>query len=929
MRKFMLLLSVLFLISCSPSSREVWLALTPAGQRYCRIDTAGTTIIPNGRLLTPLGRQIRTAPHPYGLLLCPDGSTVITANSGTAPLSITLIRDALSASPRLEQIPPGVDTDKDLLSAVFMGLAVSPDLKMIYVAGGQDNRIYRFDFATGQPLAPIDCAALDGDRDYMHGYIGDMVLTKDGTTLYAVDQIGFRLVVIDVLHDSIVANVPVGRYPFGLTLSPDEKEVYVANVGMFEYSMIKSLDPDNLPETSLDYPAFAYQSEEMIKGIHTDSLQVAGLGDPNVPESFSVWTVETATYRVTAKTKTGFLVGEMIEDFPAVGGSSPNSVVATHEYVFISNGNNDCISVIDTQIDTVVATLFLTPDERLGTLRGIIPFGLALSPDFTRLYIAESGINAVAVIDVESLQVLGHLPVGWFPSKLAVSPDGKKLFVANAKGFGSGANGGPHWQMGPEGSNIGRLMKGSVSIFDIPADAELRKYTQMVVANNFDFVKLKKVQRENNDSSPVPLYPGQKESPIKHIVFISKENRTYDEVFGQVAGGVGEPSLARFGTDAVFRNKIGQVIEGATVMPNHLKLAREFAISDNFYVDSDHSADGHRWLVCTYPNEWVETSVSASYGGQRSMLRESKAPGNLAFVGATGAIYPEDYNEAGSLWDHLYRHDIEFFNFGFGLELAPSYGEQAFKYTGVRHVINYPLPQPLYERSSKLYATYNTGIPDQFRADMFIKEFNDRWMADGTEMPAVLTVILPNDHGAGERPEDGYPFMESYMSDNDLALGRIVEFLSHTRYWKNMAIIVTEDDSQGGVDHVDAHRSILMLVSPFARRGYVGHHHYSFGSIFKTFWHILGIPYLNQYDYSASDMADLFTAQPDTTPYAAVPVDARVFDPHKALDPFDAAFNWRAVAESPVIDDPADMLKQSQEYDQKVKEAAARKVPQK
>ena len=281
------------------------------------------------------------------------------------------------------------------------------------------------------------------------------------------------------------------------------------------------------------------------------------------------------------------------------------------------------------------------------------------------------------------------------------------------------------------------------------------------------------------------------------------------------------------------------------------------------------------------------------------MKKNSDAPGNLSFVGSTGAIYPEDYNEAGSIWDHMQRNNISFFNFGFGLELAPSYSDMAFKHTGVRYIINYP--------------TFNTSIPDQFRADMFIKEFNERWTGENKSMPQVLTVILPNDHGARERPEAGYPYYESYMMDNDLALGRIVDFLSHTKYWKNMAIIVTEDDPQGGVDHVDAHRSILMVISPYAKKDFVSHIHYSFGSIFKTMWNILGIPYLNQYDAAANDISEMFTDKPDFTPYKVLMVDKRVFNPEKALDPFDEHFNWDDFNKDVPIDDPEEMIKQHKE----------------
>jgi hypothetical protein len=183
-------------------------------------------------------------------------------------------------------------------------------------------------------------------------------------------------------------------------------------------------------------------------------------------------------------------------------------------------------------------------------------------------------------------------------------------------------------------------------------------------------------------------------------------------------------------------------------------------------------------------------------------------------------------------------------------------------------------------------------------------------------MPALITVIIPNDHGAGERPEAGYPFRESYMADNDLAVGRIVEYLSHTPYWKNMLIVITEDDAQNGVDHIDAHRSLLMLASPWVKENYVSHGHYSFGSIFKTFWNILGIPYLNQYDAGATDLADFFSDTPNYKAYTALDCDPRVFNPQKALDPFDEEFDWKALDESPVMDNKADMIRESKEKDE-------------
>jgi DNA-binding beta-propeller fold protein YncE len=924
MKTILNLLIVLLLTSCGSQNnsddKAIWLISAPAGNQFTKIDRKGTTVIPNGRFITPAGKSISTAPHPYGLTLSPDGNIAVTANSGINPLSITIVRNILSQHPEVQQVPPGPSTDAGVLASVFMGLAISPDNRTIYVSGGQENRIYLFDVNTGENKGSINCSFSSEEVDYSHGYIGDLKLSKDGKTIYAVDQIGFRMIVADTETKTLKHSVPVGRYPFGICLSPDEKKVYVANVGMFEYSLIKDKPGKDAKTKNINYPAFAFGSKEMIEGIENDTISISGLGDPNAIEAFSVFAInleDSSNPKVVSKIKTGQLVGALIEGIPAVGGSSPNSMVASDSFVFVSNGTNDNISVISIEKDTVINTIYLKPDKRVRQFRGVIPFGLALSPDQERLYVAESGINAIGVINVPDLTVLGHIPTGWFPSKVEISRDGKKLIIANAKGFGSGPNGGAAFKMGPEGSYIGSLMKGTIQVVDIPGDKQLRKMTQQVISNNFKFIKVDDsylVSRENN---PIPLFPGEKESPVKHIVFISKENRTYDEIFGQFEKGEGDSSITRYGIRATFSNrKKTETISNATVMPNHLTLAERFAISDNFYVDSDVSADGHRWLVNTYPNEWCETSTAASYGGNRNYRDGSKAPGVFAMNGAAGAIYPEDYNEAGSMWDHLERNKVSFFNFGFSIMFEPALYSSEYKYTGILHYVNYPMPQPLFERTSKMYPTYNTAIPDQFRIDQFIKEFDKKWVAGKDTMPEIITVIIPNDHGADDRPEAGYPFRESYMADNDLAVGRIVEYLSHSPYWKNMMIVITEDDAQNGIDHIDAHRSVLMVISPWVKRDYISSVHYSFGSLFKTYWNILGLPYLNQYDAGASDLSDFFTATPDFTPYHAISADPNIFDPQKALDPFDETFSWKAVKESPEIDKVDDMLRESKEQDE-------------
>ena len=902
------------------ASSKLKVVSSPSGSLYTGINKSAKTVIPNGRFITPFGKSVEVAPHPFGLTLSDDGTVAVTANSGTSPISISIIKNLKSNNPTVLQVPPGSSTDEGVLASVFMGLAISPDNKIVYVAGGQENKIYLFSVDSGAKLDSVDCSISETGQKTPDGYIGDMKLSKDGRYLYAVDQMLFRLIVVDTQLKKMIASAKTGRYPFGVILSQDEQKAYVANVGMFEYSKIGDIEATKDFKKALDFPPFGFGTEEMKKGIRIDSLDIPGLGDPNVPESFSVWSYSVKNPlqpEILSKIKTGVLVGEIIEGIPAIGGASPNSLAVTDRYVFVSNGTNDNISVIDINRDELVADISLKLHSAMKQFRGVIPFGLAVSPNQKRLYVAEAGVNAIGVIDIPKLKVIGHIPSGWFPSKLEVTPDGKTLVVSNAKGFGSGPNGGKTFKEEKEGSYIGNLMKGTVSVMDIPDDKKLAGLTNQVISNNYRIEDYSLVQNRRA-GNPIPVFGGEKESPIKYLVFISKENRTYDEIFGQMKKGKGDSTIARYGHGVTFANrKKTSKIENATVMPNHLRLATEFAISDNFYVDSDVSADGHRWLVNTYPNEWVESTVPASYGGNRKYNPKSKAPGSLGMNGSAGAIYPEDYNEAGSMWDHLERNKVEFYNFGFGTMFEPAFYEESFKYTGVKHYVNFPVPLPMFSRTSKTYPTYNTAIPDQFRIHQFMKEFDDKWIIPKIEMPSVITVIIPNDHGADERPEAGYPFRESYMADNDLAVGRIVEYLSRTPFWKNMAIVITEDDAQNGVDHIDAHRSVLMVISPYVKRNYVSKVHYSFGSIFKTFWNVLGMPYLNQYDAAANDFADFFTSTPDFRPYNAIPVDPRIFDPKKALTPLDEKFDWEAVKNSPLIDDVKDMQtdqKEKKEY---------------
>ncbi|HOK48059.1 MAG TPA: alkaline phosphatase family protein, partial [Bryobacteraceae bacterium] len=253
----------------------------------------------------------------------------------------------------------------------------------------------------------------------------------------------------------------------------------------------------------------------------------------------------------------------------------------------------------------------------------------------------------------------------------------------------------------------------------------------------------------------------------------------------------------------------------------------------------------------------------------------------------SSSVHPEELPEAGAIWHHLERHGISFRSYGEGFELAGVDKGEGLKPTGARVLTNVPAPGPLYRNTSRDYPGFNMNIPDQFRASQFIAEIESKYVKGGEPLPRFIYIRLPQDHLAPARPEDGYPYQASYMADNDYALGRIVEYLSNTKWWPQMAIFVTEAGAQGWVDHVDSHRTLLLVASPYARRNYVSHVNSSFPGLLKTIFRLLGVPPLNLFDAAASDLSDCFTGEPDFTPYQAVPINPRLFDPAKVREPLD------------------------------------------
>lgn len=871
----------------------LWLALlaqaafgadytAPAGNRHAVRRPGSESILPGGRIISPLGRHYSTGPGPFGLAVSPNGKTIVTADGGPRSYTLTILQHLAKDKWQTQTIEP-VKVDKDGdddddWTNVFMGIAFEDD-KTVYASEGGSGRVRMIDLKTGRKRHAFRLNA-DGFKD---SFSGDLAYDTERGLLYVVDQANFRLVILDTKKKRTVASLRVGYMPFAVALSPDGKRAYVTHVGMFEYKPLPGADPKNPIRTGLPFPAYGFPSAEARNGVRRMSasgemIDVPPLGDPNAVESNSVAFVNVenpAAPKIEDYIRTGLPFGEK-----SLGGSSPCGVLATGDRVYVSNAHNDTITEIEASTRKVLREIQIRIPG-LESVRGVMPIGMAYHASSGWLLVAESGINAVGVIDTKKGEVIGHLPAAWFPSRVTIDRD--NVYVANAKGHGTGPN------AAREGHTTrtfqGDMRRGTLTIFPVPDRSELARHTQKVYANN-GFL-------------PSKAKLGTLPEEIQHVVIIVKENRTYDEVLGDIASASngqanGVWDLARFGAAAgvvegrtrgtELKSRLS--LRGVNITPNHHEIARRWAFSDNFYADSEMSVDGHHWLVGSYPNPWVETTIMAG-GKNKDFRMPTTAPGRLRNIGSNSSVHPDDQLEAGTLWHHLERHNIPFRNYGEGFELASVDEGPGLKPTGARFFINVPMPDPLFRNTARDYPQYNTNIPDQYRATQFIADVDKLFVKGGQAFPRLVFIHLPNDHMARPRPDDGYPHQASYVADNDYALGRILEYLSRSPWWKNMAVFITEDDAQGGVDHIDSHRTVMMVASPYAKRNYVSHVNSSFPGMLKTVFRLLGIPALNLFDASAADLADCFTSQPDFTPFDLKPAAAQVFDPATARDPLD------------------------------------------
>jgi YVTN family beta-propeller protein len=879
----------LFVFTVAFAQKQVTVLQVPGTDKFCKIDEHGQSVLPSGRFVTPAGSLVRITHSPFGLAISPDGKKAITLHEGV----FTLIDLSSMASTRVPSY------DKQIASPLpdgsFLGVAFAADSKTVYLSGGDNGAVIVYDT---EKLQKIDSLTLNGavnGKVYKDSFTSDLLVNESQNELLVLDRGNFRMVRMDIKTGKIKASVPAGRQPFGLSLSPDKHTAFVANVGMYSYPLIKNATPQNADSIMISRHPYGNDTKESINGTVVEGRQIPGVGSPNSPEAMSVFTIDMETNRIINKFKTGYQVGEMIEGSEVVGGSSPNSIAVGSEFAYVTNATNDNISIIDYKQHKIVGVIPIKVDERIDHYRGLLPFGICLSHDEKTLYVALLGFNAVAVIDVPTKTTKGLIPTGWGPSRVKLSADEKEMYITSARGLGAGPNGGYGFVRPPQGTYIGDIQLGLFQKLPVPDADALAAYTKTVIGNTFQ-----STQVLADPKNPLPVLPGATPTPIKYIVYITKENRTYDEVMGQLKNANGDSTLARFGVHCEYTlpDAIRVKLPNMNVSPNHIKAAQQFAFSDNYYCDSDASIHGHHWMLGVIPNEWVEANSQSN----KTAKLFSSAPGRR-FPGSTGSMDPEDYAEKGGLWEALERRHVDFYNFGEGNETAHNREIWTDTATGSGHLVMVPMQKALFPRTSHNYAGFNTNIPDQFRMDQFEGEFTKKWLKGKQTMPSLITMQVPNDHGADIRAKDGYPMRQSYMADNDLAVGRILHFLSRTKYWKNMLVIITEDDPQGGVDHLDAHRSILMLAGPYVKKGYVSHTHANFGAVLKMIYNILDVPYVNQYDATGTLLNDFFTDKPDFTPYTLVKSDTRIFDPQKAMSRYNKTVDWRKIEKGPDMDD--------------------------
>jgi YVTN family beta-propeller protein len=742
----------------------------------------GSILVPSNQLLRPAGFQVTLPGRPVDLALTNDGRYLLVKNKA----DIDLIR--LNDRTVMQTLPYGKS------GASFTGICLSPDGKLAYVTDAGD-RVCIAEIDVNRTMKWIDPVILPGPAAGGPPVPGGVITDETGAKLLVTLSRNNSLAVVS-LKDKSVTEIPVGMAPYGVICHSPEK-AYVSNWG-------------------------GRRPQEGETTYNSSGSQV--LVDPatGIASSGAVSVVDLKNSRETKVIEVGLHPCGMV--------LSPDG-----KRLYVACSNSDIISVIDTETDSLTETISVHKND--DSIFGSSPNDLAISPDGKYLYVANGTENAVCVVATGSPSVVaGLIPTGWYPGTVVLSRNGKTLYVANTKGVGS-----RNHLTGRAGYNSHDHL-GTVSIIPLPGAKELQHLTEIVGLNNSWAQKAKVSARSGGGKKvPCPVSPDQS-SVFKHVVYIIKENRTYDQVFGDMPQGNGDTSLVQFGRE---------------VTPNHHLLAETFVLLDNFYCSGVLSADGHQWTDEAYVTDYLEKSFG-------DFTRSYPYDGDDALA----------YASSGFIWDNVMKHGLTFRNYGEFVNAVIKPGNATFteiyndflQGTGkikIEAEANLPQLDPYICRS---FIGFPNKVPDVYRAAEFIKELKE-FEAKG-DFPNFIIMLLPNDHTSGTRP--GMPTPRAAVADNDLALGQIVQAISESKFWKETCILVTEDDPQAGLDHVDGHRTVGMVISPYTRRGEVISTYYSQINMVRTIENILGIPPMNQLDLTSESMADCFTAKPDFTPYRAV-----------------------------------------------------------
>jgi len=733
----------------------------------------GGFLLNSGWRLTPAGKQVPLDTFPMSSALSRDGRYLLVLNGGYKPPSISVIDTA--SEREISRVP---------VADAWLGLAFSPKGDRIYVGGGSKASVFEFTFSAGSLQPARTFVVVPEDKRTNRDFIGDVALTPDGRLIYAADLYHDSLVVINPQSGMIIDRVKTGRRPYRILFSPDGRSFFVSSWTEGSVGHYQTQD-GSLMETKRVAPH------------PTDMVWLAGKNEP--AEGELAWIARLF-----------------------VSAANTNSV-----YAFGVSESNELHLAESINVA-------MTPRQPLG----MTPSALALSADGKRLYVVCSDANAVAVVDVsqDRSHVLGFVPTGWYPTAARSLADGR-LVVLNGRGAGSFPNPqGPNPTSRPEPRHegvpnpqyVGRMQTGTASFVDPLTDDQSREYSKAVLANSaYQDSRLDDAGAAH--TGPIPNHPGIS-SPIEHIVYIVKENRTYDQVLGDMKEGNGDPSLVLFGEQ---------------ITPNEHKIAREFVLLDNFYVNSDVSADGHNWSTAAIASDYVQRMWPNSYGGRRKLYDYE-------------GLEPTAVPPAGYLWTNAAAAGISLGNFGYftiNLKTPAPDGTQ------IERVLD-----PVLSKVTDLhYRGFDLDYPDVERAKVFLGDLAE-FESQG-EMPRLIVMRLGNDHTNGTTPGKIAPL--SLVADNDYALGMIVEGISHSRFWPTTAIFVLEDDAQNGPDHVDSHRSPAFVISPYVRRHAVDSTMYNTTSMLRTMELVLGLNPMTHFDAGARPMHAAFQAMADTASYTA------------------------------------------------------------